>query len=94
MSAAAGVGARSSELRVGAVSARLIEAGPSDAAEAVVFLHGNPGSVSDWTDLVAAAGELGRAVAFEMPGFGRTRAPAGFACDVPGYDAIVEQALG
>ncbi len=93
MSAPAQAPARPRELRVGEVTTRLYEAGPSDASEAVVFVHGNPGSASDWAELVAAAGELGRAVAFDMPGFGTTRAPAGFACDVAAYAGFVEQAL-
>jgi pimeloyl-ACP methyl ester carboxylesterase len=94
MSAPAAEGTRASELRVGAVRTRLLEAGPRDAAEAVVFVHGNPGSASDWTELVAATGELGRAVAFDMPGFGHANAPTGFACDVPGYAAFLDEALG
>ena len=33
---------------VGGTRPRLIQAGPADAAEAVVFVHGNPGSADDW----------------------------------------------
>ena len=42
-----------------------------------MFVHGNPGSSRDWTALVAAAGELGRAVAIDMPGFGKAPIAAG-----------------
>ena len=35
----------------------LREAGPRDAREAVVFLHGNPGSSADWEPLLAALGD-------------------------------------
>jgi pimeloyl-ACP methyl ester carboxylesterase len=90
-------GVRERELRVGDVRTRLFEAGPEDSTEAVVFVHGNPGSSSDWTELVAASGELdppARSVAFDMPGFGRTRAPRGFAYDVPAYAAFIDEALG
>ncbi len=79
-------------LDVAGTSSPLIEAGPPDSSEAVVFVHGNPGSHSDWTQLVEATGELGRAVAFDMPGFGRAKAPAGFGFDVPAYAAFIEAA--
>jgi pimeloyl-ACP methyl ester carboxylesterase len=74
---------------------RLIEAGPAGAAEAVVFLHGNPGSADDWERLVAAAGAAGnRALAFDLPDFGETIAPAGFEHSAPGYATFVAEALG
>ena len=38
--------------------------------EAVVFLHGNPGSSADWEPLLAATGRRWRAVAWDAPGFG------------------------
>lgn len=54
----------------------LVEAGPKDVREAVVLLHGNPGSAADWDELMPAIGELARAVAFDLPGFGRADKPA------------------
>jgi pimeloyl-ACP methyl ester carboxylesterase len=63
----------------------VIEAGPEGAAEAVVFVHGNPGSRRDWEELVDAVGEFGRAVALDMPGFGQADKPADFEYDVGGY---------
>jgi len=72
-------------------------AGPSDASEAVVFVHGNPGSADDWEALVGAAGEHLRAISFDLPDFGDTVAPAGFQHTVEGYSAFlgeVLQALG
>lgn len=75
-------------------SSRVIEAGPEEAPTAVVFLHGNPGSCDDWEALVAAIGPTGRrALAFDLPDFGETEAPAGFEHTVPGYAAFVEAAL-
>ncbi|HEV2975530.1 MAG TPA: alpha/beta hydrolase [Solirubrobacteraceae bacterium] len=85
---------RQRTLSVGGTQAPAIEAGPADAEEAVVFVHGNPGSHSDWTELVDAVGELGRAVAFDMPGFGKAKAPAGFGFDVPAYAEFIETARG
>jgi pimeloyl-ACP methyl ester carboxylesterase len=74
-------------------SSPLIEAGPPDASEAVVFVHGNPGSSGDWTALVETAGELGRAVAFDMPGFGGAHAPASFGFEVGSYADFLAAAL-
>jgi pimeloyl-ACP methyl ester carboxylesterase len=81
-------------LSVAGTRSPMIEAGPSDASEAVVFVHGNPGASSDWTALVDAAGELGRAVAFDLPGFGGAKAPAGFGYDVAAYAEFIEAARG
>jgi pimeloyl-ACP methyl ester carboxylesterase len=65
-------GVSESRLTVGGVSTRVIQAGPADAAEAVVFVHGNPGSARDWDDLVAANGKFARTVAFDIPGWGKS----------------------
>jgi len=81
-------------LSVAGTQAPMIEAGPADATEAVVFVHGNPGSSSDWTALVDATGAVGRAVAVDMPGFGKAHAPAAFAYDVDSYARFLEAARG
>jgi pimeloyl-ACP methyl ester carboxylesterase len=47
----------------------LLEFGPANSDEAVVFVHGNPGSIRDWGALARSVGEFGRAVAIDMPGF-------------------------
>lgn len=63
----------------GGAATRVHEAGPADDRQAVVFVHGIPGSADDWVDLVAAVGATGRrAVALDLPDFGDTLAPAGF----------------
>jgi pimeloyl-ACP methyl ester carboxylesterase len=81
-------------LAVGATQTRLVQAGPIEASEAVVFVHGNPGSADDWEAFAAAAGVSGlRAVAFDLPDFGETLAPAGFEYTAPGYAAFLEQAM-
>lgn len=85
---------RSIRLDIGRVSSPGLEAGPRSSREAVVFVHGNPGSSSDWTALVEATGALGRAVAIDMPGFGKANAPRDFSYDVGGYAAFLEAALG
>ena len=91
---AAGTTVRKRRLSAAGVSSRLIEAGPEEAATAVAFLHGNPGSSDDWEPLIAAVGATGkRALAFDLPDFGETIAAADFEHTVPGYAAFVEAAL-
>ena len=65
-------GARIHRVRVGGVATRVVEAGPRQARDAVVFVHGNPDSARDWDRLVAAGGSFARMVAFDVPGFGRS----------------------
>jgi pimeloyl-ACP methyl ester carboxylesterase len=78
-------------LEAGGTRTRLRTAGPQEAREAVVFVHGNPGSADDWEALVDAAGAAGiRAVAFDLPDFGETVAPPGFEHTVGGYAAFVD----
>ena len=78
---------------VAGLETRLIEAGPADAEQAAVFVHGNPGSAADWRDLVARTGEHGRALALDMPGFGRAAKPPDWEYTVPGYAAHLGRAL-
>src|SRR5205807_990137 len=80
-----------SRVRVGTVDVRLLSAGPPDQGEAVVFVHGNPGSAQDWARLVPAAGAVTRAVALDLPDFGDTAAPSGFQHTVPGYAAFLDR---
>jgi len=82
-------------LLVGGTRTRLVQAGPAGATEAVVFVHGNPGSADDWVRLAGAAGAAGvRAVAFDLPDFGETIAPDGFEHTPLGYAEFVAEALG
>jgi pimeloyl-ACP methyl ester carboxylesterase len=80
-------------LEVGGTRTRVAQAGPADAREALVFVHGNPGSADDWEPLVAAAGELLRAVSFDLLDFGDTVAPPGFQHTVEGYAAFVGEVI-
>ena len=54
---------------------RVLEAG-GQGDEAVVFVHGGPGSANDWDALLPRVAQLGRAVAFDLPGFGGAAKPA------------------
>jgi pimeloyl-ACP methyl ester carboxylesterase len=83
-----------SSLLAGGTRTRLVQAGPTDATEALVFIHGNPGSADDWGRLVGAAGAAGhRAVAFDLPDFGETIAPDGFEHSPLGYAEFFAEAL-
>ena len=73
------------EVSVRGVRSPVLAAGPPDGAEAVVFVHGNPGPADDWRDLLPRAGELGRAIAPDMPGYGEADKPKDFSYSVDGY---------
>jgi pimeloyl-ACP methyl ester carboxylesterase len=82
------------ELNLDGVRTPLREAGPADASEAVVFVHGNPGSGADWDPLLAAVAEQGyRAVAWDAPGFGGARAAPGFRQTVEAHATFIGRAL-
>ncbi len=64
------------------------------ASDAVVFVHGNPGSADDWEALTTAVGAGGlRAAALDLPDFGETAAPQGFEHTAPSYAMFLAQAL-
>ena len=84
---------RSRSLDVAGVRTPAIEAGPAGAREAVVFVHGNPGSRLDWVDLAARAGEFARSIAFDMPGFGEAEKPRRFEYTLDGYARFLDAAL-
>jgi pimeloyl-ACP methyl ester carboxylesterase len=84
---------RDARVSVGGVASPVIEAGPADAREAVVFVHGNPGSRTDWLALVGAAGGLGRSLALDMPGFGQADKPRDFVYEVSSYADFLQGAL-
>jgi pimeloyl-ACP methyl ester carboxylesterase len=94
MATEAAAAVRERRLSAARVSTRLVEAGPEEATTAVVFVHGNPGSCDDWEPLVGAVGATGlRALAFDLPDFGETIAPAGFEHTAPGYADFLDAAL-
>jgi pimeloyl-ACP methyl ester carboxylesterase len=83
---------RTHTITVSGVRSPVIEAGPEGAAEAVLFVHGNPGSATDWTALVDAVGPLARAVALDMPGFGKAQKPRDWPYHVGSYAEFLEGA--
>ncbi len=76
---------RLSDAIVDGVRSPLLEGGPPGNAEAVVFVHGNPGFSRDWEDLMERVSGFARCLAPDMPGFGRSDRPDTFDYTVPGY---------
>ena len=70
---------------VAGVASPVLEAGPEGAEDAVVFLHGNPGSGGDWRELLEEVGHFARAVAPDLPGYGEADKPRGFDYSLLGY---------
>ncbi|MDX6697867.1 MAG: hypothetical protein QOE65_1264 [Solirubrobacteraceae bacterium] len=77
----------------GGIHTILAESGPADATEAIVYVHGNPGSALDWHDLMARTGEFARSIALDMPGFGRADKPRDLAVPVEGFASFLDAAL-
>jgi flavin-dependent dehydrogenase/pimeloyl-ACP methyl ester carboxylesterase len=84
---------RRSRIDVNGLSTPVSSVGAADSSEAVVFLHGNPGSSRDWDDLLSRVAPFARGVAPDMPGFGRAERPADFQYDVEGYARFFEALL-
>jgi pimeloyl-ACP methyl ester carboxylesterase len=68
-------GVAETEVVLRGIRTPVLQAGPADASEAVVYVHGNPGSRLDWVDLLKRTGEFARAIAPDMPGFGDADKP-------------------
>jgi pimeloyl-ACP methyl ester carboxylesterase len=84
---------RGRELEVLGLRLPAIEAGPPDAEEAVVFLHGHPGSSREWEQLVAQAGGFARALAFDLPGLGKADKPDDWNYSLGSYSVVLAAAL-
>jgi len=63
----------------------VLEAGPAKDEEAVVFLHGHPGSGRDWAPLLEHTGRFARAVAFDLPGYGEAEKPKDWDYSIGAY---------
>ncbi|HEV2061229.1 MAG TPA: alpha/beta hydrolase [Solirubrobacteraceae bacterium] len=73
------------QLTVGGVRTPVLEAGPPEAEEAVVFVHGNPGSMEDFRELVLRVAGFARGVSVTMPGFGTAEKPRRSDVSIEGY---------
>lgn len=63
------------------------------ASEAVVFLHGNPGSSQDWEGLLERLAPIGRGLAFDLPGFGDADKPSDWDYGAGGHCVFIHAAL-
>jgi pimeloyl-ACP methyl ester carboxylesterase len=72
-------------ITINGVSVPILAGGLESSDEAVVFVHGNPGSGRDWELLAGEVSKFARSIAPDMPGFGRADKPADFAYTVQGY---------
>lgn len=81
----AGSTVRQGEVIYQGIRSPYLESGTRTADETVVFIHGNPGSSEDWRDLISQIGALGRAVAPDMPGYGKADKPKNFKYTVESY---------
>ncbi|WP_077035210.1 alpha/beta fold hydrolase [Pelomonas sp. KK5] len=75
-------------LSAGGLRSPALIAGDGAVDEAVVFVHGNPGSSRDWTGLIEQIEQVeprARCLAPDLPGFGRADKPADFDYTVAGY---------
>lgn len=82
-----------STIAVGDHWIRTFQAGPHQASEAVVFIHGNPGSAADFEDLVKTVAPPRRAVTFDLPDFGQSVAAPGFGHGLGEYAHFVDDAF-
>jgi pimeloyl-ACP methyl ester carboxylesterase len=76
------------ELRVSGLRTRVLEAGSGQDEEAVLFLHGSPGSANHWDDLLGRVGPLARSAALDFPGFGAADKPRRFDYSLEGWGAF------
>ncbi len=84
---------RQSEIAPMGLRTVLLEAGPDSGEEAVVFLHGHPGSAWDWQPLLERTGQFARAIAFDLPGFGKSEKPKDWDYSIGTYGIYLAAAL-
>lgn len=76
------------------IRTRVLQAGSLDDEEAVVFLHGVPGSADAWRPLMEEVAPVGRAVALDLPGFGHADQPVDWSYSPAAHADFIEGALG
>jgi len=85
---------RAVTLTAAGIRTRVLQGGPNDkATEAVVFVHGNPGSGEDWRDLMSRLAPHMRVVAVDMPGFGKADKPRDYPYSVMSGATFLGEAL-
>jgi pimeloyl-ACP methyl ester carboxylesterase len=84
---------RSRELRADGLRTRVLETGRRETSEAIVLLHGSPGSANDWDDLLPRSGAFARCVAFDLPGFGEAEKRRDWAYSPDSFARFITSAL-
>ena len=85
--------ATNGELVVAGVRSPYSEVGDQGDRDAVVFVHGNPGPATDWSDLLECVGEFARGIAMDFPGYGTADRPRHFDYTISGYARHLDGAL-
>ena len=80
-------------VRINGVSTLVRQAGSPHSEEAVVFVHGNPGSSEDFDELLPHVGDFARVLAPDMPGFGKSERATAFAYTVDGFARHIDEIL-
>lgn len=81
-------------VEVDGIRTPVLTSGPESSREAVVFLHGSPGSSQEWLDLLPRVGARGRrAVAWDVPGFGHATKPWDISTDIGAASRFVDHML-
>jgi pimeloyl-ACP methyl ester carboxylesterase len=75
------------------IRTHVLHGGDPDSREAVVLVHGNPGSSQDWAPLMQALAPFARVIAPDMPGFGHADKPADFPYSVEAGAAFLGELL-
>jgi pimeloyl-ACP methyl ester carboxylesterase len=83
---------RTREVTAMGIRTRVLEAGGT-GEEAVVFVHGAPGSANDWSYFLPPVGEFARAVAFDLAGFGRADKPSYLGYSGPVWATFTQHVL-
>jgi pimeloyl-ACP methyl ester carboxylesterase len=86
-------GVATSRIEAFGIGTRVLQVGDPGLEEAVVLLHGAPGSADDWADLLPRIGAFGRGVAFDLPGFGEAGKPADWGYTPDGFALFIAAAL-
>ena len=60
---------------------------------ATLFLHGNPDSADLWSGVIAQLSDRFRCLAPDLPGFGRSSAPAGFDCSLEAMARFIDDLI-
>ncbi|MCX2933644.1 alpha/beta hydrolase [Mycobacterium sp. CVI_P3] len=81
-------------LTVAGITTSVLDGGAGVPDEAVVFVHGNPDSGSDWMPLMTMVAEFTRVVAPDLPGFGAAGPRVDRDYTVTGYARFLEDLIG